>query len=109
MPTAPGVHICGLLKESQLPAHARPFAATVTAAVLLDWYVTGSVIVALAEFKTDAINAWFVPISSDRFVAGLMVMLAGTGNVVVWMGLLLLQPARPATRKKMGRATANLR
>ena len=105
-PTGPGVHICGTLNESQLPAHASPLAATVTTAVLLDWKDTGSVIAVLVEVKTLAVNDWFVPISMDRFGVGVMAMLAGTAKFVVLTALLLLHPTRPVARR-IERATAN--
>jgi hypothetical protein len=88
------VQICGLLNESQLPAHANPFAATLTTAVLLDSNDTGSTIGVFAESRTVTVKGWFVPISMERLSVGVMTMLAGTAKFVVVTALLLLHPGR---------------
>jgi hypothetical protein len=107
MPTGPGVHIVGLLSESQLPAHARPLFAIVSTAVLLDWKLTGSEMLVLVELKVLGVNAWLVPISIERLGAGAIVTVAGTGKVTVWTGLLLLHPTSSAIEKIMERAVVN--
>ena len=44
-PTGPGVQICGVASESQVPAQASPLVAMVKTAVLLERNVTGVVMV----------------------------------------------------------------
>ena len=54
VPTGPGVHICGVAREFQVPAQALPLLAMVTTEGLLDSYETGSFIVL-------AVLVWGVP------------------------------------------------
>jgi hypothetical protein len=54
---------------------------------------------AFAEFCMVAVKPWFVPISSESEGAGAIVMLAGTGKLVVVTALPLLQPVRLASSR----------
>ncbi len=49
-PLGPGVQTWGLVRESQVPAHAAPLLAIVTTAVLLEKKEIGSLIVPLLAF-----------------------------------------------------------
>ena len=94
------MHTCGALSESHVPAQAKPFAAMVSTAVLLDWNEIGVVMVFLLLFWAVAPNDWMVPTSIDTALLGERIMLAGTGKST---GLLLLlpQPASAAIKTRL--------
>jgi len=81
VPVVPGVQIVGTVRESQVPAHALPFSATVTTAELLDWNEKVSVIVVPALFLAVALRGWVFPNSKDTFGDGLSEIEPGT-----WFG-----------------------
>src|SRR2546425_10537076 len=77
VPTGPGVQICGVLSEFQVPAHASPLLAIVRTAVLLYSNETGVEIVALMLFRGVAAKPRIEPIYIYAEPAGLRLMLAG--------------------------------
>src|SRR5437667_9166761 len=93
MPTGPGVQICGVLSEFQVPAHASPLLAFVRTAVLLDSNETGVAIVRLMLFRGVAAKPRIEPTSIDAVLAGLRLMLAGAGKFTV-RAALVPQPAK---------------
>src|SRR5438046_10139137 len=80
VPTGPGVQICGVLSEFQVPAHASPLLAIVRTAVLLDSNETGVAIVRLMLFRGVAAKPRIEPTSIEAVLAGIRLMLAGGGN-----------------------------
>src|SRR5437667_11486521 len=87
MPTGPGVQICGVLREFQVPAQASPLLAIVRTAVLLDSNETGVAIVRLMLFRGVAAKPRIEPTSIDAVLAGLRLMLAGAGKFTVLAAL----------------------
>jgi hypothetical protein len=55
-PTGPGVQICGVVIESQVPAQASPLLAMVRMAVLLEKNVTGVVMAVFLLFLGLAVK-----------------------------------------------------
>jgi hypothetical protein len=78
VPVVPGVQIVGTVRESQVPAHALPFSATVTTAGLLDWNEKVSAIVVPALFLAVAARAWVFPNSKDTLGDGVREIEPGT-------------------------------
>ncbi len=93
VPTGPGVQICGVLSEFQVPAHASPLLAIVRTAVLLDSNETGVAIVRLMLFRGVAVKPIIAPTSIEALLAGLRLMLAGAGKFTV-RAALVPQPAK---------------
>ncbi|MGH9553454.1 MAG: hypothetical protein ACRD3W_28995 [Terriglobales bacterium] len=99
MPTGPGVHICGVVSESQVPAHANPLAAMVKTAVLLEEKVTGVVMAVFVLFRGVAVKTWVaLPASRETGLEGERPILAGVGKFVELVGLVLLQPVNAAIK-----------
>src|SRR5947199_9169920 len=80
VPTGPGVQICGVLSEFQVPAHASPLLAIVRTAVLLDSNETGVAIVRLMLFRGVAVKPIIARTSIERLLAGLRRIFAGAGK-----------------------------
>src|SRR5437868_12948224 len=97
VPTGPGVQICGVLSEFQVPAHASPLLAIVRTAVLLDSNETGVAIVRLMLFRGVAATPRIEPTSIDAVLAGPRLMLAGAGEFTV-RAPGVRQPARAKLR-----------
>src|SRR5207245_11214181 len=76
VPTGPGVQICGVLSEFQVPAHAGPLLAIVRTAVLLDSNETGVAIVRLMRFRGVAVKAIIARTSMAALLPALRLMLA---------------------------------
>src|SRR5437016_13788269 len=93
VPTGPGVQICGVLSEFQVPAHASPLLAIVRTAVLLDSNETGVEIVALTLLRGVAVKPRIAHKSIDALLAGLRLMLAGAGKLTVRV-VLVPSPAK---------------
>src|SRR5438093_12380583 len=83
VPTGPGVQICGVLSEFQVPAHASPLLAIVRTAVLLDSNETGVEIVALMLLRGVAVKPRIAPTFIDALLPGLRLMLAEAGKCTV--------------------------
>src|SRR5207253_10145729 len=77
VPTGPGVQICGVLSEFQVPAHASPLLAIVRTAVLLESNETGGAIVRLMLFRGVAAKPIIAPTFIEWLLAGLRLMRAG--------------------------------
>jgi hypothetical protein len=88
-----------MLRESHVPAQAKPLAAIVSTAVLLDWKEIGVVMTCLLLFSGVPMNDCMVPTSMLTTLVGERTMLAGTGKSVGV--LLLLQPVRAAINTKL--------
>jgi len=104
VPVVPGVQTVGTVRESQVPAHAKPFSATVTTAGLLDWNEKVSASVVPALFLAVAVRDWVFPNSKDTFGDGARETDPGTWFGTMCVGLLLPQPA-----SKMHPKTPNAR
>jgi hypothetical protein len=93
------VQICGVVRESQVPAQASPLLEMVKTAVLLERNETGVVMVTCLLFCGVAVKVWFaVPTSIETMFVGARMMLAGTGKTVFLVGLLLLQLVNAAIK-----------
>src|SRR5438105_8825459 len=90
VPTGPGVQICGVLSEFQVPAHASPLLAIVRTAGLLDSNETGVAIVRLMLFRGAAVKPIIAPTSIEALLAGLRLMLAGVVKFTVRTALMTL-------------------
>src|SRR3989442_14871650 len=80
VPTGPGVQICGVLSEFQVPAHASPLLAIVRTAGLLDSNETGVAIAGLMLFRGVAVKPIISPTSIEALLAGLSLIVAGAGK-----------------------------
>src|SRR5439155_20013677 len=80
VPTGPGVQICGVLSEFQVPAHASPLLAIFRTAVLLDSNETGVAIARLMLFRGVAVKPRIEATSIDALFAWLRLMLAAAGK-----------------------------
>lgn len=104
IPVAPGVQRVGVVKESQLPAQAKPVSATVTMFGAVDSKVNVSGTVVPKLFSATAVNVRVFPTSNDAFGAGVRVTIAGTTSGVTLVALLLLLQA--VRKKQPGNARA---
>src|SRR5438046_9975432 len=96
MPTGPGVQICGVLSEFQVPAHASPLLAIVWTAVLLDSNETGVAIVRLMLVRGVAARPRIEHTSIDAVLAVLRLILAVVGRLSVPA----VSEPRPATQHR---------
>ena len=78
MPVDPGVQVTGVVRESQVPAHAAPLFATVTTSGLLDTNEKVSERLVPALFLAIAVNSWFLPNSIETLGEGVSETLPGT-------------------------------
>src|SRR5437667_2860784 len=93
IPVLPGVHTTGTVKESQIPAQALPFAATVTTLGLLEWNLYVSMRLVPTEFVADGVRPAVLP-GSRLTLPGVRDTDAGTSLFVTCVVLLLLQEMR---------------
>jgi len=78
VPVDPGVQVTGVVRESQIPAHAKPLFATVTTAGLLDAKEKVSLRAFPVLFLAVAVNSWFLPNSIETLGEGVSETLPGT-------------------------------
>ncbi|PYV74185.1 MAG: hypothetical protein DMG96_20905 [Acidobacteria bacterium] len=87
VPTVPGTQTCGLVSESQVPAHATPLPAIVTTVGLLDKKEKVSLIVLFRAPLAVAVKDSVFPTSSDTFKPTMEEFvsetLVGTGFVMI--------------------------
>lgn len=106
VPTVPGVHTCGRVSESQVPAQMNPLLAIVTTVGSLDKKENVSVMTLFLAPRAVALSAVVLPTSSERFdpTADVEVSdtLVGTAlPVLTLVGLECPQEARRMTQSTM--------
>ena len=105
VPTVPGTQTCGLVSESQVPAHAVPFPAIVTTVGLLDKKENVSLMTVFCAPLAVAMNGSVFPTSSDTFkpTADELVSetLVGTGFVMILVVVVWPQEARNEQTRRM--------
>lgn len=99
MPVCPGVQICGLLNEFQVPAHARPLLATVTTALLLETNCTGVAIALPLAFSGVVVKIRVLPNSREVLRVGARVMMAGVGFATTFEPFPPPQAERPKIKQ----------
>jgi hypothetical protein len=91
------------VRESQVPAQARPLLDTVTIFGALDWNEKVSVIGLPAEFWAAAAKPTNFPTSRETFGAGVRLTMAGTSLLVTWVD----EPPPQDARKKQPKSPKN--